>query len=81
MAGVIVEDHVNDFAGRDLGLDRVSKANELLMPVALHAAAEDLTFEHVERGKQGGRAVALVVVGLPNRPGFSGSPGWIRSSA
>ena len=63
MAGVIVEDHVNDFAGRDLGLDRVSKANELLMPVALHAAADEVAVEHVESGEQRGRAVTLVVMG------------------
>lgn len=31
------------------------------MPVRLHAAADDLAFEHVERGKQRG-AVALIVM-------------------
>jgi hypothetical protein len=29
------------------------------MPVPLHAAADHLAFEHVECGKEGGRAVAL----------------------
>src|SRR5271155_1326420 len=82
VAAVIVEDDVDELAGRDLCLDRVEEANELLMPVALHAAADDLAFEHVESGKQCGRAVALVVMGhVPQRPGFSGSPGWVRSSA
>ena len=33
------------------------------MPVALHAAADHRAVEHVERGEQRGRAVALVVVG------------------
>jgi hypothetical protein len=33
------------------------------MPVALHAAADDLPFQHVEGGEQGGRALSLVVVG------------------
>ena len=33
------------------------------MPVALHAVADDLAVEHVERGEQRRRAVALVVVG------------------
>ena len=41
----------------------VEEANELLMPVALHAAAYDPAVEHVEGGKQRGGAVALVVVG------------------
>src|SRR5207302_2641211 len=44
-------------------LDGVEEADELLMPVALHAAADDLAFQHVEGGEQGGRAVALIVVG------------------
>jgi hypothetical protein len=33
------------------------------MPVALHVAADDRSVEHVHRGEQGGRPVALVVVG------------------
>src|SRR5207248_1781287 len=41
MAAVIVEDDVDELAGPGLGLDRVEGANELLMPVALHAAADD----------------------------------------
>ena len=40
------------------------------MPMALHAATENLAFEHVERGKQGGGAVALVVVGHRSGPAF-----------
>ena len=48
---------------RHLRFDGVEEADELLMPVARHAAADHLAFEHVERGEQGGGAVALVVVG------------------
>src|SRR5438067_9211086 len=51
------------FAGRDLALDRVEEADELLMAVALHVAADHGAVEHVERGEQGGGAVALIVVG------------------
>ena len=69
VAAVVVEDDVHDLPGGDLGLESVEKPDELLMPVALHATADDLTFEHVERGKQGRRAVALVVVGLSSRTG------------
>ena len=32
------------------------------MPMARHAAADDLAFEHAERGEQGRRAVAFVIV-------------------
>ena len=50
VGGVVVEDDVDDLAGRDVGVDRIEEANELLMAVALHAAADDLAFQHIERG-------------------------------
>ena len=62
VSGVVVEG-VDRLAGRDLALDGVQKPDELLMPVALHATADDLALQHVEGGEQGGRAVALVIVG------------------
>ena len=55
------------FRAGHLRLDGVEEADELLMPVALHVAADDGAVEHVERGEQRGGAVALVVVG--HRPG------------
>src|SRR6202035_1705139 len=61
--GVVVVDGVDRLAGLDLALDGVREADELLMPVPLHAAADDLALQDVEGGEQGGRAVALVVVG------------------
>ena len=57
VGGVVVEDHVNRLAFRDLGLDGIEKADEFLMPVTLHAAADDLAFEDVEGGEQGCGAV------------------------
>ena len=63
VGGVVVDDGVNRLASRDLALDGVEEADELLMSVALHAAADDITLQDVEGGEQGGRAVALVVVG------------------
>ena len=70
------------FIGRDLALDSVEKADELLMSVALHAASDDLALKHIEGGKQGCGAVALVIVGIvAQRPFFIGSPGWVRSRA
>ena len=51
------------------------------MAVALHAA-DDRAVEHAERGEQRGGAVPLVIVcQVWQRPGLSGSPGWVRSSA
>ena len=46
-----------------LGLDSVQEADEFLMPVPLHAATDNLAFQHVESGEQRGRPVPLVVVG------------------
>ncbi len=39
------------------------------MPVALHAAPDDLAVEHIESGEQGGGAVSLVIMGHRPRPG------------
>jgi hypothetical protein len=38
---VIVDDCVAHFSRRDLRLDRIEEADELLVPVALHVAADD----------------------------------------
>ena len=37
VGGVVVEDHVDELSGRNLRLDGVEEADELLMAVALHA--------------------------------------------
>jgi hypothetical protein len=59
---VIVEDDVDGLVGRDLALDGIEEADELLMAVSLHAAPDDLAFEDIEGGEQGGRAVTLIVM-------------------
>jgi hypothetical protein len=63
VGSIVVENDMDDLAGRDVRLNCVEKANELLVSVALHAAAEDLAFQDVERGEQRRGAVPLVVVG------------------
>jgi hypothetical protein len=50
-----------DYAGRDVTLEAVEKAREFLVPVALHALADDRAVENVERREQGGRAIADVI--------------------
>ena len=54
---------MDDLAGWHLVLDGIKETDELLMRVSLHGAAEDDAVEDIEGGKQGGRAVPLVVVG------------------
>jgi len=61
--GVVVEDGVDLAAGRRRGLDGVEEADELLMAVPLHVAADHRAVEHVQRGEERGGAVPLVVVG------------------
>src|SRR6188474_2788191 len=63
VGGVVVEDDVDELTGRHRRLEGAEETDELLVPMALHAAAEDRAVEHVEGGKQGGGAVALVVMG------------------
>ena len=63
VGGIVVEDDVDHLAGRHGALDAIEEADELLMPVPLHASADDRAVEHVERCERRGRAVAFVVVG------------------
>jgi len=49
-------------------IDGVEEADELLMPVALHATADDLAVQHVEGGEQRGRAVATMWDALTSGP-------------
>src|SRR5271169_743946 len=65
---IIVEDHVNDFADGKLGLDGIQEPDELLMPVALHAAPDHLAVEHVESSKQRSGAVSLIIMGHRSAP-------------
>ena len=44
MGGIVVEDSVDHLAGWDGSLDGCDEADELLMPMARHAAADDLAF-------------------------------------
>ena len=59
---IVVEDDMDGLVGGHLGFDGVEEPNKLLMPVTLHVAADHRAVEDVERGEQGGGAIALVVV-------------------
>ena len=58
VGGVVVEDDMDQLASRDLALDGIEKADEFLMAMALHAAADDLALKDIEGGEQSGGAVA-----------------------
>jgi hypothetical protein len=63
--GIIVEDSVDQLAGRHDGFDPVENADEFLMAVARH---DHGTAEDIERGKQCGGAVPDTLVGHRSGP-------------
>ena len=63
VSGIVVEDGMDHFSHRNLRLHRIEEADELLMAVTLHVAADDGAIEDVEGSEQRGGAVAFVVVG------------------
>src|SRR5690606_9784596 len=58
-------------------LDRIEKANELLVTMALHVAADDGAVENVEGGEQRGGAVTFVVVGHRTGPARLHRQPWL----
>ena len=63
VGGVVVEDHVNHLAGRDVALQGIQKPDEFLMAMALHVAPDHGAVEDVEGSKKRGRPVAPIVMG------------------
>ena len=59
---IIVDDGMDRLSRRNLLLDGVEEADEFLMAMALHVAADHRAVEHVERREQRRRAVSLIVV-------------------
>ena len=53
---------------RNLAVDGLQEDQELLMPMPWQALADHRAGQHVQRGKQRGRAIALVVVGHRRGP-------------
>ena len=62
VGGVVVQDYMDQLARRNLALDGVEEANELLVPMTLHAASDHAARRHVQGGKQRRRAVPDVVM-------------------
>ena len=63
VGGIVIDDDMNRLALRHPGIDDVEEADELLMTMTLHALAEDLARKDVERRKQGGDTMPLIIVG------------------
>jgi hypothetical protein len=52
VGGIVIEYSLDQLAGRHHALDCVEEADEFLVPVALHAAANHRVLEHVQRREQ-----------------------------
>ena len=48
VGGVVVQDHVDQLARRNLALDGVEEADELLVSMTLHAASDHASRRHVQ---------------------------------
>jgi hypothetical protein len=74
-----VDDGVDHFSRRDLLLDHIEEADELLVAMVLHIAADDGAIEDVESCEQRGGAVTFVV--MRYRPGADWLHGQSRLGA
>ena len=63
VGGIVVEDGVHQLARRHGRLDAVEEADELLVPVTLHALADDRAVQDVQGREQRGRAMSDIVMG------------------
>jgi hypothetical protein len=68
VCGAVVDDQVQIEARGGLVVDSFEKADELLMPMPGHTAANNGAIEHGEGGKQRCGAMAFVVASLSGRP-------------
>ena len=62
VGGIVVDDGMDHFSHRNLRLDRIEEADELLMAMTLHVAADNGAVENVEGGEQSGRPMAFVIM-------------------
>jgi hypothetical protein len=78
----VVDDEMDIEVAGDICLDGVEKLAKLQRPMTAEAPADDFADLDVQRGEQGERAVALVVMGSPlGLAGRIGNSGCVRSSA
>ena len=63
VGGIVVEHEMEIEFWRSVAVDGSQEAQELLMPVALHALADHRPGGDIEGGEQRGRAMALIIMG------------------
>src|SRR3989304_4704945 len=62
MSAIVVEDQVQGFLARELGIESLEKLQKLLMPMPRIALADHPAFDDLQGGKQRRGAVAVIVV-------------------
>ena len=70
VSGVVVHDQVQVQVRWCFGVDQLQELDPLLMPVLGHAGSDQAALRQFDRGKQGGRAVAFVIVSHRSAPAF-----------
>jgi ABC-type sugar transport system ATPase subunit len=79
VGGVIIADEMQIEILRRVAVDGAQEAQESLMPMPVHAFADDLAAGHVERGEQRGGSMPLVVVRLTgHRPPVGQAEGVVE---
>ena len=79
VGSVVVQNDMDDFAGRDLPLHGVEELKELLMAMAFHAAADNRAVQNIEGGEERRGSVALAIMG--HGRAFTGLQGQARLRA
>ena len=64
MVGVIIQNDVDVLAQRNLLVDLLEKLQPLAVAVFLCGVSDDFALQIIQRGKEGNRTVAIVIVGL-----------------
>jgi hypothetical protein len=82
VSGIVVEDGVNELAGRHGGLDAVEETDEFLVAMTRHALAITVPSRTLSAANSvvvPCRMESWVIV--PARPFLIGRPGYVRSSS
>src|SRR5579862_2953381 len=77
VGGVIVEDEVERFIRRGTGIQVFEESQPFLMTVARRTASQDGSVQRIEGGKQGGRAVAFIIVRHGAAPSATQRQSWL----
>src|SRR5437667_2734549 len=64
MGGVIVQNDVDMLAQRNFAVDLLKKFQPLAVGVCLGGVSDDFALQIIQRGKEGDRTVAIVIMGL-----------------